>query len=289
MSTYEFFELQMSDGLAVITLNRPPLNVLHIPMMAEFNALLETVLGEKREDEPPGEPNKAARQEPRPPQPRPPQPRSPGVTDLAAVVLRAEGKVFSAGVDVSDHTADKVGEMIRQFHGIFRKLAGTDALTIAVVHGAALGGGCELATFCDIVLASDRAKFGQPEVQVGVFPPIAACVLPFRVGINKAIELNGTGRVIEAQEAHRIGLVDHVFPAGEFEARVERYLDDLRKLSRPVVRMAKRATTMMVRKPFLEQLEQVERMYLDELMKLADAHEGIAAFVGKRPPSWKHA
>jgi cyclohexa-1,5-dienecarbonyl-CoA hydratase len=252
----EFLQWEIQDGLATITLDRPPLNVLHIPMMAKINVLLETVLGE---------------------------------VNLAAVVLRAKGKVFSAGVDVSDHTADKVGEMIQQFHGIFRKLAATDALTIAIVNGAALGGGCELATFCDIVLASDRAKFGQPEVQVGVFPPIAACVLPLRVGILKAIELNSVGMVIEAQEAHRIGLVNQVFPADGFDERVERYLDDIRKLSRPVVRLAKRATALAFRQQFLEHLEQVERLYLNDLMKLSDAHEGIAAFQGKRQPSWKHA
>ena len=107
MSAYEFFELEVSEGIAAVTMNRPPLNVLHIPMMAEFNNLLEAVLGE---------------------------------ANLAAIVLRARGKVFCAGVDVSDHTADKVGQMIEQFHGIFRKLASTDALTIAVVNGAALGG-----------------------------------------------------------------------------------------------------------------------------------------------------
>lgn len=256
MSAYEFFEVKRADGLASVTMNRPPLNVLHIPMMAEFNALLEPLVGD---------------------------------ANLAALVLRASGKAFSAGVDVSEHTADKVGEMIRQFHGIFRKLAATDALTMAVVQGAALGGGCELATFCDIVLASDRAKFGQPEVQVGVFPPVAACVLPPQIGIKKALELNALGLVIDAHEALRIGLVNQVFPVEGFDASVERYLDPVRKLSRPVVRMAKRATVMGTREQMLRHLEEAERLYLHELMKLADAHEGLAAFMAKRQPSWQHA
>jgi cyclohexa-1,5-dienecarbonyl-CoA hydratase len=211
-----------------------------------------------------------------------------GDAGIAAVVLRAEGKAFSAGVDVSDHTADKVGEMIGQFHGIFRKLADTDALTIAAVSGAALGGGCELATFCDIVLAADRAKFGQPEVQVGVLPPVAACILPVQVGIKKAIELTAVGMTITAEEAHRIGLVNQVYPSAEFEASIEAYLDQVRKLSRPVVRMAKRATAMVAREQILEHLDRVERLYLDELMALDDAHEGIAAFVEKRTPEWSH-
>lgn len=253
---YEFLDANIADGIATITLDRPPVNVMHIPMMVELNAVLETMLADAY---------------------------------LAAIVLRASGKAFCAGVDVSDHTAEKVGEMIRQFHGIFRKLAATDALTIAVVSRAALGGGCELATFCDVVLASDRAKFGQPEVQVGVLPPVAACVFPLRVGIAKAVELNAVGMTIKADEAYAIGLVNQVYPADEFDERVEAYLSELRKLSRPVVRTAKRATAMVAREQILSHLERVEKLYLEDLMKLADAHEGIAAFVEKRAPVWKHA
>ena len=252
----EFLELNVADGIATITLNRPPLNVMHNAMMAELNALLEKLLAD---------------------------------TNLAAMVFRAQGKAFCVGVDVADHTADKVGEMIAQFHGIFRKLAATDALTIAAVNGAALGGGCELALFCDIVLASDRAKFGQPEVQVGVLPPIAACVFPPQIGIRKAVELNAVGMTIPATEAQSIGLVNQVYPADEFDERVEGYLADIRKLSRPVVRMAKRATVMVVREQVLSHLDRVEKLYLDDLMKLSDAHEGITAFLEKRAPKWTHA
>ena len=256
MSHFEFFKVQVNDGVATVILDRSPLNVLHNPMMAEFNSLLEPLVADK---------------------------------GLAAIVLRAAGKAFSAGVDVADHSGDRVGEMIRLFHGIFRKLAVTDALTIAAVQGAALGGGCELACFCDIVLASERAKFGQPEVQVGVFPPVAACVLPPQVGIKKAIELNTLGATIDGKEAHRIGLANQVFPVEEFDQKVSEYLAGIKRLSRPVVRLAKRATSWVVRKQILEQLDATEAMYLDELMKLQDAHEGIAAFMEKRPPVWKHA
>lgn len=256
MSEFEFLDVSVSDGIATISLNRPPLNVLHNPMMVELNGALETMLADG---------------------------------NLAAIVIRATGKAFSAGVDVADHTADKVGEMIRQFHGIFRKLASTDALTIAAVHGAALGGGCELACFCDIVLASDQAKFGQPEVQVGVFPPVAACFLPGQVGIKKAVELTTLGTTLKFDEALAIGLVNQVYPHEEFPQQVEAYLDRIRALSRPVIRLAKRATVQSTRSQILSQLEQAERLYLDELMGLSDAHEGIAAFLEKRAPQWKHA
>ena len=256
MSNEKHVKLEIAEGLATITLDRPPLNVLNVPMMTELNGLLENVLTRN---------------------------------DTAALLIRGSGKAFSAGVDVADHSADKVGEMIRLFHGIFRRLITSDVLSVAAVQGAALGGGCELACACDIVLASDRAKFGQPEVQVGVFPPVAAAMFPVQIGIKKAIELTALGTTIDAAEALRIGLVNQVYPAGEFEARVDGYLGNIRKLSRPVVRLAKRATSLVVRKQILEQLDATEAMYLDELMKLQDAHEGIAAFVEKRPPVWKHA
>lgn len=255
MNDYEFFQVISSDGMVRITMDRPPLNIFHNPMMAEFNRLLDAeVTG----------------------------------CNLSAVVIGAAGKAFSAGVDVGDHTAEAVGEMIRQFHGIFRRLASTDALTIALVDGAALGGGCELACACDIVLASERAKFGQPEVQVGVFPPVAACLLPAQVGIRKAVELTAIGRTINATEAHRIGLASEVFETAQFGERVQAYLDDIAKLSRPVVRMAKRATVSAWRERYLTELEANERLYLEDLMQLSDAHEGIAAFLEKRAPNWKH-
>lgn len=256
MSQYEFFQVEVNAGIAQINMNLPPLNVLNNPMMAEFNTILEPLVKD---------------------------------TDLAAIVIRGQGKAFSAGVDVGDHSDDKVAAMIENFHGIFRKLALTDALTIAVVQGAALGGGCELACFCDIVLASDRAKFGQPEVQVGVFPPVAAAILPLIVGLHKAIELNALGTIIRAAEAKQLGIVQHVYPADEFAAQVENYLNNIRSLSRPVVRLAKQATALMARPQILAHLEQAEKIYLDDLMKLADAHEGIDAFMNKRAPEWTHA
>lgn len=256
MGEYEFIQFERGDGTATITLNRPPLNVLNIRMLAELNAALEA-----------------------------------GVADrsVAAIVFRATGKAFCAGVDVADHTAERVGEMIRAFHKTFRQLAACEAVTIAAVQGAALGGGCELACFCDVVLASSRARFGQPEVQVGVFPPVAACILPLRVGPGRAVELNALGDAIDASEALRIGLANQVFPVEEFDARVAEYLARIGKLSRPVVRMSKRATTLAAREQVLAHLERAERLYLDELMKLADAHEGIAAFMEKRQPVWTHA
>lgn len=252
----QFIHVSNIDGVATITLDFPQLNVLSIAMLGEIRAALERLAHSN---------------------------------EVAAIVLRAKGRHFSAGVDVADHTADKVRSMIETFHAIFRLLATTDALTISAVQGAALGGGCELACFCDIVLASEKAKFGQPEVKVGVFPPVAASILPCRVGLGRAVEINALGLTLAAVEAHRMGLVTHVYLADEFETRVAEYLDHITKLSRPVVRLAKRATVQPLREKLLAHLEEAERLYLNELMNLKDSHEGLAAFLQKREPMWQHA
>ena len=151
------------------------------------------------------------------------------------------------------------------------------------------GGGCELACFCDVVLASEKAKFGQPEVQVGVFPPVAAATFSAQIGVRKAVELVALGATLRADEALRIGLVSHVYPPDRFDESVEEYLGAIDALSRPVVRMAKRATVGPSRRSMLTHLAEAERIYLDELMSIGDAHEGIAAFLEKRPPQWAHA
>ena len=254
-TTYEFIQCAVADGIATITLNQSPVNVLDIPMMTEINAALDEITSQ----------------------------------DVAVIVFNAVNKAFCAGVDVSDHEEDKVDEMVKQFHGIFRRLAACDALSIAAVNGAALGGGMELACFCDIVLASAKSKFGQPEVKVGVFPPVAAAMLPLQIGTRKATELVVCGDTIKADEAHRIGLVSHVYDVETFDADVETYVSKLRCLSRPVVRMAKKACTVADRAEVMRRLDEAEKIYMEELMKLADAHEGIAAFLEKREANWSHS
>ena len=134
--SYQHIQMEMKEGLATIILNREPLNVLNIAMMKEINQALDSLKGEK----------------------------------FKLLLFKARGKAFSAGVDVGEHLGDQVEEMIEVFHGIFRRMDALPAVSIASVQGAALGGGCELALYCDLVLASEKAKFGQPEIQVGVFP-----------------------------------------------------------------------------------------------------------------------
>ena len=160
---YEHIEVEFEDGLGTITLNRPPVNVLNISMMKEINEVLDAWKGKR---------------------------------DLKVVLFNGKGKCFSAGVDVGEHMGDLAPKMIESFHGMFRLMDQLSAVTVASVHGSCLGGGCELAVFCDLVIADDAAKFGQPEIQVGVLPPIAAQIMPRIIGRKAAMDLILSGRII---------------------------------------------------------------------------------------------
>ena len=235
-----------------ITLADPPLNILDIAMLGELREALARV--------------------------RP---------DRHALIIEAKGdKAFSAGASVQDHVAEKVAIMLHDFHDCFRMLARLDVVTVALVRGAALGGGCELAMSYDFVLASDCAKFGQPEINLGVFPPVAAYQLSRLTAPRKGLELLLTGETIDAATAERLGLVNAVFPAAEFDARADEWLQRLYRQSASSLRFAKRAFRIAQREDFDERLARTEQLYLEDLMKTSDANEGIAAFMERRKPAW---
>lgn len=254
MSEPQFVRVGSEKAAARITLARPPLNVMNLQMMEELDAAIE------RAGEAPG---------------------------VKALLLAAEGKAFSAGVAVEDHLGDRVKPMLDTFHGVFRRLWALDIPIVAAVQGAALGGGAELAAFCDLVVASDAATIGQPEIRVGVFPPVAALCYPWRVGRARTVQLLCSGEVIGAAEAHRIGLVDRVVPAERLEEATREELGRFTVQSAAVLRLTKRAVREARGLDFHEALAQVEELYHDELMATEDAEEGLRAFVEKRKPVWK--
>ncbi|MHC5040366.1 MAG: enoyl-CoA hydratase/isomerase family protein, partial [Planctomycetota bacterium] len=157
---------------------------------------------------------------------------------------------------------------------------------VGAVHGLVLGGGCELAVMCDMLLASEDVKIGQPEIRVGVFPPIAAAAFPRRMPWAAAADLVLTGRTVRGEEALRMGLVSRLIPAGDFTAEVEKAVQEIASLSRPVLRASKRAL-LAGAQASLGALEAVEKIYIEELMQTEDAHEGLNAFLEKRAPIWK--
>jgi cyclohexa-1,5-dienecarbonyl-CoA hydratase len=243
-----------NDGrVARLRLERPPLNILTIAMIQEIRralASLDLTRG------------------------------------LRAVVLSAEGKAFCAGVSVEEHLPPTTEAMIECFHAVFRQLRALSCPTLAVVEGAALGGGCELACFADVVIATEAATFGVPEIKLGVLPPIAAVHFPSRIGLARTLQLVLSGATIDAREALRIGLVDEVVAAEQAEAAVQARLEAFRCHSVSALRLAKRAVLAGAGDDFEERLRAVERLYLDQLVKTPDAVEGLKAFLEKRPPVW---
>jgi cyclohexa-1,5-dienecarbonyl-CoA hydratase len=157
-----------------------------------------------------------------------------------------------------------------------------------VVHGSALGGGCELACACDRVVASETASLGVPEIKLASFPPVAAVYFPYRIGLARTLQLITSGDALPAREAERIGLVDRVVPADELAAAVEQEVGRLREKSAPALRLARRAVYGGLGRDLLTALNEAERLFLGELMSTTDAVEGLRAFLEKRPPHWSH-
>jgi len=249
----EMIEVRMDGRTAWVTLNRPPLNVLNIAMMGELDAEIARIL---------------------------PQ------CDI--LILQGAGpKGFSAGAEVGDHTPERVGDMLAAFHGLFRRLARAECVTIAGVHGLCLGGGMELATFCDFVIAEETAKFGQPEIKLACYPPVAMVTFPQLCGMRAAMDLIFTGRTVDGKEAHRMGLVTRLAPQGGLAAAMETLLGELRGLSGSVLRLTRKTLWRLHADEFEKLLGEAERTYLDVLMKTHDAPEGIRAFLEKRPAVWK--
>jgi len=253
--SYNFIKTEFSEGLGKIILNRPQLNILNIAMMEEINNALESFQGNR---------------------------------DLKVLLFGAEGKCFSAGVDVGEHMGDLAPKMIEVFHRMFRLMDKLGAVTVASVLSSCLGGGCELAIFCDLVIAADNAKLGQPEIQVGVFPPIAAQIMPRIIGRKAAMELILSGRIITAQEALQLGLVNKVVPKEELETETQQFIKPYLKLSAEVLRITKKAVVKGLMDDMEPSLKVIEDIYLNELMKTQDANEGLKAFLEKRKPVWKN-
>lgn len=254
MTEYANLELTLDPPVVRISLAKPPLNVLDMEGMGELARALDEA----------------------------------AVLEGARVlVLAAKGKAFCAGVDVKDHMGEKAGPMLRLFHSVILRLWRYELPTIACVEGAALGGGSELALSCDLVVASKRASFGQPEISVGVFPPPAAVLFPRILGLGRAKELIMTGRIISAEEALALGLIQRVAEEGALDAVLKDMVDALATKSLPVLRTTREAIVSSLQAPLDVALSRVEALYLEKLTKLEDCEEGLRAFVEKRRPQWK--
>lgn len=253
-STSKIQSTTTHDGAVLhVTLNAPPGNILDIAMIEGLRTLL----------------------------------RDNAKAPIKAMVLEGAGANFSYGASIEEHRGDAVADMLQRFHALFRELLEFSRPTIAVVRGTCLGGGLELAAFCTRIFAAPDTTLGFPEMKLAVFPPLGSLLLPDRVGRSMAEELCLTGRILGAQEALAARLIDTVAdnPAAAAEQWITKHL--LPK-SATALRFAVQAVRQSSRGAFLEGLDQLEQLYLSELMQTHDAQEGIAAFLEKRAPQWKN-
>lgn len=248
--------LERRGPVATIRIQRPPLNILDLKTLERLGVLLEEVAND---------------------------------SGIQVLVLRGSGtRAFSAGVAVEDHTADKVPQMLRIFHGALRELLHLPAASVAVVQGHCLGGGLELAAACDFVVAEPAATFGQPEIKLGCYPPFAAALYPTLMGTAATVELLLTGETISTDRAADLGLVTHRAGAADIDATLETLVESLTRYSRSVTRITLEAVRGARSKDFERALEISERLYLEKLLQTEDMNEGIDAFLAKRSPLWNH-
>jgi cyclohexa-1,5-dienecarbonyl-CoA hydratase len=243
-------------GLARLEMDRPPLNVIDLAAARELADTIEEVSGRD---------------------------------DVAVIALAGRGRAFCAGVDVRDHLPDRGADMLRAFHRACLAFLEAPQPSVAIVQGAALGGGCELTLACDLVIASERATFGQPEIRLGVFPPLAAVALPRMIAAHHASDLLLTGRIVGAAEALAMGLVNRVVGDAELAATATETLETLRGLSPASLRLTREAMRRARVRPDAEEIAGAERFYVEHLMHTPDAIEGLTAFMEKRPPRWSGA
>lgn len=252
----EKLSIERSNGIWRLTLAHPPLNILDLEGMGGLSVALD----------------EAARD-----------------GEAKVLLLTGRGRAFCAGVDVADHTAERSDEMLCAFHDVVERLLSLEMPVVAAVNGPALGGGCELVLAADVVLGKEGATLGQPEIRLALFPPAAVVLLPRLVGRQAALDLLLSGRTVETAEARELGLVSQVFSEDGFDEAVEEYVKHLASLSRPVLRLTKRAVRASAGLSPAEGLRAAESIYRDELMALHDPHEGLAAFMEKRTPVWRDA
>ena len=256
MSNDTLVDYRVENDVAYLHLNNPPVNIMSAALMDQMSGLLETIAGNR---------------------------------EVKAVAVTAGGKAFCAGADVGEHRPEQAAGMIESFGRLFRKLDALEIPVVMAVGGAAMGAGFELILMADVLLASERAKFGQPEIRLGFFAPVGVVVLPELVGRAKAMEITCSGRAYSAGEMAGMGLVSKVVTAEELNDVLENTLNDFRAASPLVLRLNTRTLKASRSGSFSAKMDQAEKVFLDDLMTSADPVEGIEAFFGKRAPEWRNA
>jgi len=251
--TFKYIGFDTSSFVARITLNHAPYNVLTVPLMTELAVAIESLNGHG---------------------------------DIKAILLDSSQKTFSAGIGLEDSKSERVFQTLDAFNRVFQAIRDISKPLLVVVNGPAIGAGCELVAFGDMVIATPKAKFAQPEVKLGIFPPFASVMLPQMIGPKKTYEMILTGEALSAEEALALGFVNKVVPEAELQQAVAAVLGRIGEFSGPVLEMTKKVISCSM--GLAEAMKLSQNIYLNELMNLEDVQEGLRAVLEKRKPVWRN-
>lgn len=255
LDEFQFVKVKIEGEVARLTLDRPDHNLLNERMLTEIAAGIST-LGER--------------------------------STIKLIVLDSAGKAFCGGIELGEYTQRRVFQLLDAFHGAFSAMLDTSKPVLVVVNGAAFGGGAELAALGDLVVATPKARFAQPEIRLGVFPPLAAAILPYILGPKQALELVLTGEAMSAERARELGLVNWLVSEEELPRKIAEVSARVTAQSGPVLTMAKKAILGSLGLPLRDGVRNSMKVFLNELADLEDSQEGLRALVEKRAPKWKN-
>jgi cyclohexa-1,5-dienecarbonyl-CoA hydratase len=252
---FQFVKFRVEGEVVRLTLDRPEHNLLNERMLAEVAAGISAVSEQ---------------------------------SGVKLIVLDSAAKAFCGGIEVGEYTQRRVFQLLDAFHVAFSAMLDTSKPLLVVVNGPAFGGGAELAALGDLVIATPKARFAQPEIKLGIFPPLAAAILPYILGPKLALEQVLTGETMSAERAHELGLVNWVVPENELQKKVDEIIAKVTAQSGPVLTMAKKAIIGSMGLPLREGVRNSMKVFLNELADLEDSQEGLRALVEKRAPKWKN-
>ncbi|MFY9531671.1 MAG: enoyl-CoA hydratase/isomerase family protein [Candidatus Acidiferrales bacterium] len=252
---FEFVRYRIDGEVARLTLDRPEHNLLNEKMLNELTAGINSLEGKG---------------------------------GVKLIVLDSAAQAFCGGIEIGEYTARRVFQMLDAFRGAFLAMMDTAKPLMAVVNGAAFGGGAELAALADLVVATPKARFAQPEIKLGVFPPLSAVILPYVLGPKLALELVLTGETMTAERARDVGLVNWLVAEKDLEKTVNEIIAKVTSQSGPVLTMAKKAILGSMGLPLRDGVRNSMKVFLNELSDLEDSQEGLRAQVEKRAPKWKN-
>lgn len=252
----EDITIERDGNVGRLVIDLPPMNMLSDSAIAELESKYETLDDEQ---------------------------------ETKAIILSSTGdRAFCAGVAVEDHLGDKLSGMIEAFGALFETFRGGETPIIAAADGRALGGGCELVAGCDMAVASADAVFGQPEINLGTFPPVAAALFPELMSEAAAFELVMTGDNVGAERARDLGIVNRVVEPEAVDEEAAELASSFVDKSGPVVGMAKQAFYDVADKEsFAEALEAADEHSI-EITSTEDGQEGLTAFLEDRQPEWSY-